>query len=157
MPIATTRRSSQAVIRMFKEQPDGLSICFHGNNPRPAPDSPRTDVRFLEFAILTTAKKRVKGQPATGSGFPWDEVMMLLQGCFSEEAMSVVNAHNFKGAIKTSRHILRASAALHTIGDLLHPSIWKSSIFPLFLKKYNPGAPAQDVTSERFHQQIPFS
>ena len=140
------RRSSQAIIRMFKERPDRLSICFHGND-HTGSEFAATDIRLLN-SMLTTAEERMEAHH-NRMGLPCDKVMVFPQGCFSEEAMSVLNAHNFLGAVNTTPHP-QGKPALHTIGDLLYPSLWKYGGFPLFLRKYPSEIAAQDIALNVF-------
>jgi len=63
--------------------------------------------------------------------------------------MSVLNAHNFLGAVNTTPHP-EGKPALHTIDDLLCPSFWKYGGFPLFLRKYPSEIAAQDIALNVF-------
>ena len=140
------RRNSAAIIRTFKERPDRLSICFHGND-HTGSEFAATDTRLLN-SMLTTAEARMEAHRKR-TGLPCDKVMVFPQGCFSEEAMSMLNAHNFWGAVNTTPHP-EGKPALYTIGDLLYPSLWKYGGFPLFLRKYPTEIAAQDVALNVF-------
>ncbi len=140
------RRNSQAIIRMFKERSDRLSICFHGND-HTGSEFAATDIRLLN-SMLTTAEERMEAH-LNSMGLPCDKVMVFPQGCFSEEAMSVLNAHNFLGAVNTTPHP-EGKPALYTIGDLMCPSVWKYGGFPLFLRKYPSEIAAQDIALNVF-------
>jgi hypothetical protein len=139
------RRSSQEIIRMFKERPDRLSICFHGND-HTGSEFAATDIRLLN-SMLATAERRMEAHH-NRTGLSCDKVMVFPQGCFSEEAMSVLNAHNFLGAVNTTPHP-EGKPALHTIDDLLCPSVWKYG-GPLFLRKYPSEITAQDIALNVF-------
>jgi hypothetical protein len=131
---------------MFKERPDRLSICFHGND-HTGSEFAATDTRLLN-SMLTTAEARMEAHRKR-TGLPCDKVMVFPQGCFSEEAMSVLNAHNFLGAVNTTPHP-EGKPALYTIGDLMCPSVWKYGGFPLFLRKYPSEIAAQDIALNAF-------
>jgi hypothetical protein len=140
------KRNSAAIVRTFKERSDRLSICFHGND-HIGSEFAATDTRLLN-SMLTTAEARMETHWKT-TGLPCDKVMVFPQGCFSEEAMSVLNAHNFLGAVNTTPHP-EGKPTLHTIGDLLYPSLWKYGGFPLFLRKYPSEIAAQDIALNVF-------
>lgn len=135
------KRNSTAIIRMFKTRPDRYSICFHGND-HTGSELAAADTRLLN-AMLTTAAARMDFHNSK-TGLRCDRVMVFPQGCFSEEAMQVLNAHNFSGAVNTTAHP-QGKLATFTMRDLLYPSIWKYADFPLFLRKYPTEMTPQDI------------
>lgn len=135
------KRNSAAIIRMFKTRPDRYSICFHGND-HTGSELAAADTRLLN-AMLATAAARMDFHNSK-TGLQCDRVMVFPQGCFSEEAMQVLNAHNFSGAVNTTAHP-QGKPGTCTMRDLLYPSIWKYGDFPLFLRKYPTEITPQDI------------
>lgn len=135
------KRNSAAIVRMFKTRPDRYSICFHGND-HTGSELAAADTRLLN-AMLTTAAARMDFHDSE-TGLQCDRVMVFPQGCFSEEAMQVLNAHNFSGAVNTTAHP-QGKLATSAMRDLLYPSIWKYADFPLFLRKYPTEISPQDI------------
>jgi hypothetical protein len=133
------RRSSSATVKLFRERPDRLSICFHGNDHTGAEFASK-DPNVLN-AFLAEAERRIKSH-GQRTGIVCDHVMVFPQGNFSLAAMKVLKARNFCGAVNTDAGAAGEPAEL-ALADLMSPSVLKYAGFPLFLRKY-----VRDWTSE---------
>ena len=125
------RRSSRRVVRLFLENPERLSICFHGNDHTQG-EFASSDGRFLNL-LLRVATKRM-GLHQKRTGLPCDSVMVFPQGKFSTEAMRALQAHNFYAAVNTTPHPVRNPTSL-TVRELAQPAVLRYGRFPLFLRK----------------------
>ena len=81
------RRNSDRIIRMFRENSDRLSICFHGND-HTAAELASTDTALLD-TMLGIAEERMNAHEQT-TGLRCGKVMVFPQGRFSVEAMEVL-------------------------------------------------------------------
>ena len=125
------RRSSSRITRMFRENPERLSICFHGTDHTDA-EFASTDPALLNY-LLQMAEDRMASHHQL-TGLPCDRVMVFPQGNFSVEAMKVLKAHNFCAAVNTVPHPLEQLVRL-TIGELAQPAVLRYGGFPLFIRK----------------------
>ena len=126
------RRNSSDVTSMFLKRPDRLSICFHGND-HTAIEFATKDASLLN-AMLRVAEDRMRVHQEK-TGVPCNRVMVFPQEKFSREAMEVLQAHAFSGAVCSSPYPLENRTGL-TVGDVIEPAILKYGGFPLFLRKY---------------------
>jgi len=132
------RRSSSRVTRMFIEDPDHLSICFHGNDHTHA-ELASTNRAHLG-ALLSSAQDRMELHHRR-TGLCCDRVMAFPQGNFSIEAMEVLKSHNFFAAVNRVPHPLGQKTRL-TLGELSQPAVLRYGSFPLFIR--NPIEETQD-------------
>lgn len=133
------RRSSRRVVRLFLENPERLSICFHGNDHTQG-EFASLDGRFLNL-LLRVATKRM-GLHQKRTGLACDPVMVFPQGKFSAEAMRVLQLHNFYAAVNTTPHPVHNPTSL-TLRELAQPAVLRYGRFPLFLRK-----PVDKIRSE---------
>jgi hypothetical protein len=125
------RRSSRRVVRLFLENPEHLSICFHGNDHTQG-EFASPDSRFLNI-LLRVATKRM-GLHQKRTGLACDPVMVFPQGKFSTEAMKALQSHNFYAAVNTTPHPVQSPNSL-TLRELAQPAVLRYGRFPLFLRK----------------------
>jgi len=140
------RRSSPRIIRMFKENPTHLSICFHGNDHTRA-ELAATDPVSLN-TILQIAERRMTRHGEI-TGLDCDHVMVFPQGKFSVEAMSLLKSNNFDCAVNTVPHPMNEPARL-TLGELAQPAVVRYGQFPLFLRKDSVRIEKADIAFNLF-------
>jgi hypothetical protein len=125
------RRNSRRVVRLFLENPERLSICFHGNDHTQG-EFASPDSRFLNLLLWVATKRMALHQKRTG--LACDPVMVFPQGKFSTEAMRALRSHNFYAAVNTVPHPAHKPASL-TLRELAQPAVLRYGGFPLFLRK----------------------
>jgi len=116
----------------FKERPDRLSVCFHGNDHTEAEFASR-DTETLN-SIIATATNRMESFTRR-TGIPCARVIVFPQGKFSRAALRVLKEHGFVAAVNTG-HSPREEKALLTLTDLLQPAVLSQDAVPLFLRRY---------------------
>jgi hypothetical protein len=140
------RRNSERILRLFKENPGYLSICFHGND-HTGSEFACHDVDFLNTA-LAIAEKRMKLQQET-TGLRCDKVMVFPQSDFSAEAMHVLKSRNFSAAVSSAWHPL-GQPVLPLLSDLCQPAMLRYGGFPLFGRNSARYTRSQDVAFNVF-------
>jgi hypothetical protein len=139
-------RTSSATALLFRERPDRLSICFHGND--------HTDAEFatsdphLLTAMLHEAERRMHSH-GKETGISCDRVMVFPQGKFSLAAIKALKAHNFCAAVNTEVGVADEPARL-ALADAISPSVLKYEGFPLFLRKYVRNFSSGDIAFNAF-------
>ncbi|MGA2271942.1 MAG: hypothetical protein ABSH00_00200 [Bryobacteraceae bacterium] len=134
------RRNSARIIRMFRENPQRLSICFHGNDHTKA-EFASSDPAFLN-AMLGIAEERMKVHEQV-NGLHCDRVMVFPQDNYSVEAMEVLKSRNFCAAI--SRPYPVGESVPLTISDLVQPAVLRYSGVPLFTRNFIKHTQSQDI------------
>jgi hypothetical protein len=140
------RRNSPGVARMFRERPDRLSICFHGND-HTAAEFASKDSGLLN-AMLAVAEERMDAHQME-TGIKCDHVMVFPQGNFSRDAMAALKAHNFSAAVNSGPYPRGESLGL-SLSEFMEPAVLKYGGFPLFLRKYPREIALQDVAFSLF-------
>ncbi|MGD0404579.1 MAG: hypothetical protein ABSB66_15435 [Candidatus Acidiferrales bacterium] len=140
------RRNSPGVARMFRERPDRLSICFHGND-HTAAEFASKDSGLLN-AMLTVAEERMDAHQKD-TGIRCDHVMVFPQGNFSRDAMAALKAHNFSAAVNSGPYPRGENSGL-SLSDFMEPAVLKYDGFPLFLRKYPREIALQDIAFNLF-------
>jgi hypothetical protein len=140
------RRNSPGITRMFRERPDRLSICFHGND-HTAAEFASKDSGLLN-AMLTVAESRMDLHQKE-TGIRCDHVMVFPQGNFSRDAMAALQAHNFSAAVNSGPYPRGEESGL-SLSDFMEPAILKYGGFPLFLRKYPREIESQDIAFNLF-------
>lgn len=140
------QKGSLATIRLFRERPDRLSICFHGND-HTHEEFATTNVQLLDRLLLTAQARMESHEKLTG--IPCDKVMVLPQGCFSHSAIQALKGHNFIAAVN-SGHLAQGDLAPLTMLDVMQPSFLAYSDFPLFLRTYAQQLRREDITLSAF-------
>lgn len=140
------RRSRPSTVKAFRENPDRLSICFHGNDHTGAEFASTDPVRL--HTMLHDAERRIDLHTSL-TRLECDRVMVFPQGRFSGEAMSQLKAHNFDAAVNTVSSPMHTQIAL-TLGDLAQPAVLRYEGFPLFLRKYSARIQSDDVAFNLF-------
>jgi hypothetical protein len=140
------RRNSSGITRMFRERPDRLSICFHGND-HTAAEFASKDSGLLN-AMLTAAEERMDVHQKE-TGIRCDHVMVFPQGNFSRDAMAALKAHNFSAAVNSGPYPRGENPGL-TLSEFVEPAVLKYGGFPLFLRKYPREIALQDIAFNLF-------
>jgi hypothetical protein len=125
------RRSSSRTTRLFRDNPERLSICFHGNDHTQA-EFASTTPSFLNLLLRIADGRMAKHESMTG--LACDRVMVFPQGKFSVEAMKALQRCNFFAAVNTVA--FPVGSPLHlSIGELAQPAVFRYGGFPLFLRR----------------------
>jgi hypothetical protein len=140
------RRNSTRITKMFRENSDRLSICFHGND-HTAAELASTDPDLLN-TMLGIAEERMDTHEQT-TGLRCDKVMVFPQGRFSVEAMRVLKRRNFHAAVNTEHSPTRCPSPL-TIADFAQPAVLRYGGFPLFIRTYVKKTQSQDIAFNIF-------
>lgn len=140
------RRSSKQIIRLFKENADRFSICFHGNDHMSA-EFAAADPELLN-AMLEIAQRRMTTF-SRRTGLPYDRIMVFPQGRFSVDAMTALGSYNFDAAVNTVPQPYRQPLRL-TLRELAEPALHRYSGFPLFLRKCSQDTQDADIAFKLF-------
>jgi hypothetical protein len=139
------RRNSARIIRMFRENPRRLSICFHGNDHTEA-EFTLTDAALLN-GILGIAEERMKLHEQV-NGLHCDKVMVFPQDDYSVEAMDVLRSRNFRAAISQPYPVSRPARL--TIADLTQPAVLRYGGLPLFTRNFIKDTQSQHIAFNLF-------
>jgi hypothetical protein len=139
------KSSVAATVRLFRERPERLSVCFHGNDHTAGElaSHHRAEVNY----VLTTARARMRDFTAR-TGIACDNVMVFPQGRFSPEAMEALGAHGFAAAVNSGHAAWGATSPL-TLEQRLQPAI-EAHGFPLFLREYVEKVRVENVAWNAF-------
>lgn len=140
------RRSSPATVKVFRENPDHLALCFHGNDHTGA-EFASTDASLLN-TMLNVAERRMD-EHRKRTELDSDRVMVFPQGRFSVKAMEVLRAHNFDAAVNTGSRPMQSDTSL-SLGELAQPAVLRFGGFPLFLRKYSARVESADIAFNLF-------
>jgi hypothetical protein len=127
------RRNSKRVVRLFSENVDRLSLCFHGND-HTGTEFAITDTALLHTMLHTAEQRMTVHRRLTE--VPCERVMVFPQGRFSVEAMAALRMHNFDAAVNTAAHPWQEPTRL-TLRELTQPALLRYAGFPLFTRKYS--------------------
>jgi hypothetical protein len=139
-------RNSRRTTRLFRENVDHLSLCFHGNDHTGA-EFASTDTTLLN-TMLQCAEQRMSVHRGK-TGLDCDRVMVFPQGQFSEEAMSVLKARNFDAAVNTVPHPRQRPLRL-SLCEIAQPAVLRYGDFPLFLRKSSGKSQTYDIAFNLF-------
>jgi hypothetical protein len=140
------RRNSRRIIRLFLENAERLSLCFHGNDHTESEFASREPT--ILSALLQNAEHRMNVHEQV-TGLRCDKVMVFPQGNFSIEAMKVLRSRNFNAAVNTVPYPMGEEDRL-TIRDLAQPAVLRYGGFPLFLRKPSRKVKQQDIAFNVF-------
>jgi hypothetical protein len=124
-------RNSRRIVRVFQQNADRLSLCFHGND-HTGGEFAATNLTSLNMMLQTAQRRMVEHSKITR--LPCDRIMVFPQGRFSIEAMAALRSHNFDAAVNTVPGPCGQSEQL-TLRELAEPAVLRYSGFPLFLRK----------------------
>ena len=139
------RRSSKRIVRLFQQNANRISLCFHATT---------TPVRSLPLRSRTVECDAL--DCAEAHGRPWQinrpalrPVMVFPQGRFSVDAMATLGSHNFDAAVNTVPRPYGQSDRL-TLRELSEPAVLRYSGFPLFLRKSSMDTKDSDIAFKLF-------
>ena len=99
--------------------------------------------------MLTVAEERMDVHQKK-TGIQCDKVMVFPQGNFSQNAMDVLKAHNFRAAVNSGPFPRGEGTSVLLLRELIEPAIFKYGGFPLFLRKYVREITLQDIAFNLF-------
>ena len=139
------KRNSARIIRMFRENPHRLSICFHGNDHTQA-EFASNDTTLLNSRLsIAEARMKVHGEV---TGLHCDKVMVFPQDDYSVEALRVLKSRNFRAAI--SRPYPVDKAVPLTIRALAQPAVLRYAGFPVFIRSFIKHTSREDIAFNIF-------
>ncbi len=141
------QRNSPATVGLFRQRPDRLSICFHGNDHTQAELADQNRGR-IEY-ILRTAEARMQ-QHHELTGIACNNVMVFPNGFFSRVALQCLKEHNFVAAVNSTYRRL-TERTNPGVTELIQPSVWSYSGFPLFFRRNVQPLRAEDVAFDAFY------
>lgn len=140
------KRSSPRITRMFRENANRFSLCFHGNDHTRAEfaskDIPRLNTLFQIAEHRMERHKKI-------TGVEHDRVMVFPQGHFSVEAMDILKSRNFYGAVNTTPHPMNQADQL-SLAEMAQPALLRYGNFPLFLRKDCLSTQCEDIAFNCF-------
>jgi len=139
------KRNSARIIRMFRENPHRLSICFHGNDHTQA-EFASNDTTLLN-SRLSIAEERMKVHGQV-TGLHCDKVMVFPQDDYSVEALRVLKSRNFRAAISSPYPVGKLVPL--TIGDLAQPAVLRYAGFPVFTRSFIKHTSREDIAFNIF-------
>ncbi len=140
------RRSSKRIVRLFQQNANRISLCFHGNDHTGA-EFAATNPALLN-AMLGTAQQRMAVHGKL-TGLPCDRIMVFPQGRFSVAAMAALGFHNFDAAVNTVPRPYGQCDRL-TLRELSEPAVLRYSGFPLFLRKSSTDTKDSEIAFKLF-------
>lgn len=140
------KRSSPAVVRMFRARPDRLSICYQGNDHL-AGEFAEPNLGKLN-AMLLLAETRMR-EHAKRTGIECDRVMVFPNGRFSAAAMASLRAHNFVAAANSLPYAAGEAHCL-PLAQNMQPAVMTFGNFPLFLRGYVRDFQPEDIAYNVF-------
>ncbi len=139
------RRSSKQVTRMFRENSDRLSICFHGNDHTKA-EFLSTDSVLLNRTLAIAEDRMNTHERATG--LHCNRAMVFPQDDYSVEALEVLKSRNFWAAVSSPRPSnLQISL---TIRDLAQPAVIRYGGVPVFTRAFIRHTQSPDIAFNVF-------
>jgi hypothetical protein len=125
------RRSATKIARLFRDNGNRFSLCFHGNDHMDA-EFASDDTATLNTMLQIAERRMNLHKQMTGVGC--DRVMVFPQGKFSVPAMAVLKSQNFLAAVNTVTKPKNSNARL-TFAEIAQPAVLRYGNFPLFLRK----------------------
>lgn len=125
------RRSDQATVRLFADNPDYFGICVHGCN-HTSGEFGSTDYGRLS-RLSSIALQRMEAHKRL-TGLPFDPVMVFPQGSFSSPAMRALKDHGYEGAFNST--LRTADGADLPPDEYGRPATSVYHGLPLFLRRY---------------------
>jgi hypothetical protein len=139
------KRNSARIIRMFRENPHRLSICFHGNDHTQA-EFASNDTTLLNSRLgVAEERMRVHGEV---TGVHCDKVMVFPQDDYSVEALRVLKSRNFRAAISSPYPVGKPVPL--TIADLAQPAVLRYAGFPVFTRSFIKHTSREDIAFNIF-------
>ncbi|MBA3354025.1 MAG: hypothetical protein H0U23_16670 [Blastocatellia bacterium] len=125
------KRTSSAVVEMFRDRWPLLSLCVHGCD-HVKDEFCSTRVSTSQH-LISLARERMK-QFSLRTGLKYDKVMVFPRGEFSGSAMQALRQSTLLGGVNTQLYDNQSGRGV-TAGELLRPAITAYSGFPLFIRR----------------------
>ena len=125
-------RSNRRVVQLFCENPDTLSICVHGYNHTNR-EFGETDYHVLH-TIATDALRKMR-QHQQRYGLAYDEIMIVPQGKFSNEALDVLGEVGYRAMVNSGVYATNYDNSL-TLRDVLDLAVVSNTGLPLYRRRY---------------------
>jgi hypothetical protein len=140
------RRSLPQTVQMFRQHSDRLSICFHGND-HTLGEFASTDITRLNTAV-SIAEFRM-GLHTKSSSVPCVKVMVFPHEQFSEQAMRVLKACNFR-AVVNSEASPQGPDITFTLAEIAQPANLRHGGLPLYYRRKPGQIKQQDLAFALF-------
>jgi hypothetical protein len=127
------RRNSSRVVRLFKENPERLSLSIHGCD-HTGGEFGSLNVGRLAWKSKESLQRMWRHQSRTG--LPHDAVMVFPQGVFSARAMEVLKRSRFIGVVNSEVFSTDSDPRPIKIGDYWNVAVLNYSDFPIFTRRY---------------------
>jgi hypothetical protein len=127
------RRSRGRVARLFRENPQHLSLSVHGCDHTGAEFGSGEVGRLRQK--LTTASARMD-RHATATGIQHDRVMVFPQGVFSTAAMAALKCGGYVGVVNTDVTSVDAPPQPVRVADVWDMAVMTYGSFPLYTRRY---------------------
>ncbi len=127
------RRSDESIATLFRQKPNKLSLCIHGNDHSHY-EFGGTVPRGLQWKALEAQRRMKLHEKLTR--VPFDDVMVFPQGVFSAAAMRALKVTNYLCAVNSSPYCLEATDNAIKLRDMLDVAIMQYHAFPLFVRHY---------------------
>jgi hypothetical protein len=127
------RRSAAKVVRLFRENPDRLSLSVHGCD-HTGGEFGSQDSERLAWRAKQAVMRMSRHESLTGIRF--DPVMVFPQGLFSRNAMEVLKRSGFIGVVNTQ--VISNDPQSHNIrvADYWDVAVMNYCDFPIFTRRY---------------------
>jgi hypothetical protein len=127
------RRSSEKVVRLFKENSNRLSLSIHGCDHTEG-EFGGQDERRITWRVKHAALRMERHEAITG--IPFDPVMVFPQGVFSENAMSVLKRSAFIGSVNSEVISNGEKQRTIKVADYWDIAVMNYCDFPIFTRRY---------------------
>ena len=127
------RRSSPAVVRLFRENPEAYSISVHGCDHTSA-EFGSSDRQLLCWKAKQALARMDLHESRTGVHH--DRVMVFPQGVFSEAAMSVLKQTDLIAMVNNDTISVDLHPLAITTSDVWDIAVMRYSDFPIFTRRY---------------------
>jgi hypothetical protein len=126
-------RSARKIVRLFRENPQRLSLSVHGCDHTGGEFGSRHHGR-LAWKSKQATQRMARHHSRTG--LPNDPVMVFPQGVFSEAAMAVLKRGNFLGVVNSEVISTDPQPRPIRIADYWSVAVMNYSDFPIFTRRY---------------------
>jgi hypothetical protein len=127
------RRNNSRVVRLFKDNPETLSLSIHGCDHTGGEFGSRNIGRLAWKSREALARMR---RHHSATGLPHDPVMVFPQGVFSALAMEVLKRSQFMGVVNSEVLSTDSEPPQIRIADYWNVAVLNYSEFPIFTRRY---------------------
>jgi hypothetical protein len=127
------RRNNAQTVKLFKENPERLSLSIHGCD-HSGGEFGSSHVGRLAWKSGEALSRMSRHHSRTG--LPHDAVMVFPQGVFSAQSMEVLKRSQFIGIVNSEVFSTDPDPPPITIGDYWQAAVLNYSDFPIFTRRY---------------------